>query len=73
MFQEAAAGRLDLQSTLPLLIHGDEGRGRRHAAHFVLSFHSMLGFGFSKDGCSRKKNGAEWNVISKGIRLQTGS
>ena len=37
-----------LERAVPLLVHGDEGRGRRHGAHFVLSFHSWMGLGFSK-------------------------
>ena len=46
--QQVADGGIDLQRALPLLLHGDEGRGRRHAAHFVCSFHSILGKGFQK-------------------------
>lgn len=48
VFNEAAAGRVSLETAVPLLIHGDEGRGRRHSAHLVLSFHSWLGKGFLK-------------------------
>ena len=48
VFREAAEGRVVLRRALPLVLHGDEGRGRKHAAHFVLSFHSLLGRGFGK-------------------------
>ena len=55
VFTEASSKRLNLRRALPLLVHGDEGRGRKNIAHFVLSFHSILGQGFSKDQTSRKK------------------
>ena len=48
VFEQASQGKIDLEHAVPLLLHGDEGRGRRHVAHFVLSFHSMLGRGFGK-------------------------
>lgn len=48
VFRQASQGQVQLNRALPLVIHGDEGRGRRHQAHFVLSMHSMLGFGFGK-------------------------
>ncbi len=54
VFREEKAGRLNLRRALPLLLHGDEGRGRKHVAHFVMSFHSVLGLGFRKDETSRK-------------------
>ena len=48
VFQQEAEGKLELRRAIPLLVHGDEGRGRRHVGHFVLSFHSILGQGFQK-------------------------
>lgn len=59
VFQQADMGRLLLKRCIPLLIHGDEGRGRKHVAHFVLSFHSMLGFGFKKDQSTPRKRKRE--------------
>eukprot|EP00435_Cladocopium_sp_Y103_P064901 s127_g26.t1 len=53
IFHEASQGKLCLERAVPLVIHGDEGRGRRHCGHFVLSFHSMLGMGFGKKKSSR--------------------
>ena len=53
VFSEAAKGTLALDRAIPLLVHGDEGRGRKHGAHFVLSFHSILGKGFAKRKSSR--------------------
>ena len=44
---------INLERAVPLLVHGDEGRGRRHVAHFVLSFHGMLGRGFAKQSKKR--------------------
>ena len=55
IFEQEALGLISLETAVPLVLHGDEGRGRRHAAHFVLSFHSVLGFGFGKMQNSRQK------------------
>ena len=54
IFDEASRGNICLSRALPLVVHGDEGRGRRHAAHFVCSFHSLLGMGFGKQKKSPK-------------------
>ncbi len=53
IFDEVSKGNICLSRALPLVVHGDEGRGRRHCAHFVCSFHSLLGMGFSKQKKSR--------------------
>lgn len=74
VFQEARSGTLSLSRAVPLVIHGDEGRGRRHTAHFVLSFHSLLGFGFGKDRQNaQKRTGQRWNAISLVTHFQQGS
>lgn len=52
VFKEAAEGTLCLDRAIPILLHGDEGRGRKHGAHFVMSFHSIFGKGFA----NQKKN-----------------
>lgn len=44
MFRLVDEGRLDLSRTVPLILHGDEGRGRKKAPFLVLSWHSALGF-----------------------------
>ena len=45
IFQLAASGKVDLRRVAPVVIHGDEGRGRKHKAHLVVSFRSLLGRG----------------------------
>ena len=45
IFEAADEGKVDLCRTAAVVLHGDEGRGRRRQALFVLSFHSMLGRG----------------------------
>ena len=45
VFRLAAQGRLKLESTVPLLYHGDEGRGRRRMPFLVTSWFSMIGRG----------------------------
>ena len=54
-------GSISLKRAVPVVVHGDEGRGRRHSAHFVLSFHSLLGMGFGKRKESRKWTKMECN------------
>jgi len=45
IFQLAASGKVELSRTAPVVLHGDEGRGRKHRAHLVISFRSLLGRG----------------------------
>lgn len=45
VFRLAAEGHLKLEKTAPILLHGDEGRGRKHSAYLVASFRSILGRG----------------------------
>ena len=45
---------IDLGRTAPLILHGDEGRGRKRAAFLVLAYHSYLGKGTDLANLSRK-------------------
>lgn len=45
VFAMEARGEIALARTAAVVLHGDEGRGRKHAAFLVLSFHSLLGRG----------------------------
>ena len=45
IFTLAAQGTVDLSRCAAILLHGDEGRGRRRQAFLVLSFLSVLGRG----------------------------
>ena len=45
IFARAAKGEVDLSRCAALLIHGDEGRTKKKSAVFILSAHSVLGFG----------------------------
>ena len=58
IFREADAGRLRLSHTYPMLLHGDEGRGRKRNAFLVLNFHSVMGMGLrlGRKKTSLKKN-----------------
>ena len=44
-FDLAKSGQICLERTCPLLVHGDEGRGRRRAPVLVTGYHSILGRG----------------------------
>ena len=50
----AAENKLDLGNCAAILLHGDEGRGRKRTAFFVLSFRSVLG-----RGCQVESRGAK--------------
>ena len=43
-------GQVVLKKCAPLLLHGDEGRGRKHSAFMVTSWFSLLGRGLRKNG-----------------------
>ncbi|CAE7231791.1 unnamed protein product, partial [Symbiodinium sp. KB8] len=45
IFGMARNNEIDLSRTAAVVMHGDEGRGRRRQAFMVLSFHSLLGRG----------------------------
>ena len=45
VFSMARSSQIDLSRTAAVVLHGDEGRGRRRQAFMVLSFHSLLGRG----------------------------
>ena len=47
VFKMAAAGSLQLERTAPIVLHGDEGRGRKHTAYLVVSFRGILGRGIA--------------------------
>ena len=45
IYKLAAENKLELGNCAATLLHGDEGRGRKRSAFFVLSFRSVLGRG----------------------------
>lgn len=45
VFEAARQGELDLARACPIVVHGDEGRGRRRVPFLVCSFRSVLGRG----------------------------
>ena len=45
IFEKFQQGCLRAESTFPLMLHGDEGRGRRRQGFLVLNYHSALGRG----------------------------
>ena len=56
VFKLAEDGVLQLERTAPVVMHGDEGRGRKHRAYMVVSFRGLLGRGLhasEKDKASR--------------------
>ena len=45
IFERARLGEVSLRKTLPLLLHGDEGRSRKRSAFLIVNVHSPLGRG----------------------------
>ena len=45
IWAEFDKNHVDLSRTCPMLLHGDEGRGRKKAPFLVAAYHSFLGFG----------------------------
>ncbi|CAE7697717.1 unnamed protein product [Symbiodinium sp. CCMP2592] len=54
VFQKAREGAVQLERCAAMLLHGDEGRGRRRQAFLVLSYHSCLGKGTAAAERARK-------------------
>ena len=75
IFELAAQGKVNLAKAAGILLHGDEGRGRRRQAFTVLSFHSVLGKGTrastSKDTRRVKKQYLKMKLNYKGHTYAT--
>lgn len=56
IFEKAQLGELALETTFPLILHGDEGRGRKRSAFLVMNFHSVLGGGVKEKSKARKSS-----------------
>eukprot|EP00438_Fugacium_kawagutii_P025473 Skav203879 [mRNA] locus=scaffold252:78020:79714:+ [translate_table: standard] len=69
IFQKARDGQLHLQRTFPMLMHGDEGRGRKRTAFLVLNFHSLLGRGI-KTQRKGKKTEKKKNRKQRWLRMR---
>ena len=55
VFELADQQKLDLSRCAPLMVHGDEGRGRKKSGFLVVSFYSYIGFGTHDANKNRKK------------------
>ena len=55
IWTEIAKYHIDVSRTVPLLLHGDEGRGRKRGPFLVAAYHSMLGRGTLAANAERKK------------------
>ena len=63
VFQMALEKRLVLCRTCPVVMHGDEGRGRKHQAFMVLNFHSLLGRGLNAANRHEKIRGVKKHYL----------
>ena len=56
MWKLVEEGKLNPQNTIPLVCHGDEGRGRKRSGFLVISWSSVLGFGTLSANAARKEH-----------------
>ena len=49
VFTRSRSGEINLRQTIPIVVHGDEGRSKKNAPFLVLSFHSLLGRGIETE------------------------
>ena len=54
IFGIIAAKGIDTGRLCPVVLHGDEGRGRKRAPYLVCAYHSFLGFGTTAANAARK-------------------
>ena len=54
IFQLHDRGQIDLSRCAPLMVHGDEGRGRKKAGFLCVSYYSYIGFGTQESNLLRK-------------------
>ena len=59
VFSLASSGKIDLSCCAAILLHGDEGRGRRRQAFMVLSYLSVLGRGSGPNVRKGRRTGAQ--------------
>lgn len=54
MWKLVDENKLDTSRCAPILLHGDEGRGRKRCPFLIISWHCVLGFGTSLANSERK-------------------
>ena len=70
-----AAGSMDAAKTIPMYIHGDEGRGRKRLPVMIVNTHGVIGAGcrafeeYHKDAPTMRKNAMPVNI--KGHSAET--
>ena len=70
MFSRVDHNLLDTTRTIPMVIHGDEGRGRKRNPFLVISYSSVIGFGTEKSN-RRKNHKKEYNAMGLNYTLST--
>ena len=69
MWAYVDSGQLDCTRAFPLVLHGDEGRGRKRQPFLVISWSSILGFGTESANEARKSK--PYNVMRLNYTLST--
>ena len=65
VFKLAEEGVLQLQHTAPVVLHGDEGRGRKHRAYMVVSFRGLLGRGLEPSERDKARRGVKKHYVKQ--------
>lgn len=69
VFKLAEEGVLQLQHTAPVVLHGDEGRGRKHRAYMVVSFRGLLGRGLEPSERDKARRGVKKTLCEAEVQL----
>ncbi|CAE7484656.1 unnamed protein product [Symbiodinium sp. CCMP2592] len=70
VYRMADENRLSLGRTAAIVLHGDEGRGRRRAPCMILSYHSVLGRGTNYGLESQKKAGVKKAYLKQKLNMK---
>ena len=65
VFDLAAQNQLVLSRTVPVVLHGDEGRGRKHTAYLVVSWRSLLGRGVHAARAHQRASGVKQSYLKQ--------
>ena len=65
VFKLANSGQVVLSRAVPICLHGDEGRGRKHKAFLVCSFRSLLGRGLEPSEKHKRVRGVKKPYIKQ--------
>ena len=70
VFLMARQNEIQLSRTVPIILHGDEGRGVKRQPFLVMNFHSALGRGTNPQAREKKKLGLKGSYLQHNINFR---